>query len=107
MSQFPEIPEIKDATPEQRKQISKVLLKAKLSLIAIAAKTGFFLFLANFISIGIGTFVLMDTDPQMQMGFHLAAIFINTIFLLNYFTGQTKKHSDIVLGKIQEILKNK
>lgn len=105
MSQLPELQEIKDATPEQKKEMEKVLSNARISIGWIVMKTSVLLLLANFIAMGVGVFVLSDSDADMQLGYHCVMIFTNAIFLLGYFNSQMKKNSDIVVSKIQEILK--
>lgn len=107
MSQLPLIPEIQNATPDQKKEIEKVLSKARISIGWIVIKTSVLLLLANFIAMGVGVALLNDIDSDMQLGYHCAVVFTNAIFLVSYFNGQMKKNGDIVLSKIQEILKNK
>lgn len=102
-----ELPDIKSATPEQKNEIEKVLSKARISIGWIVMKTSVFLLLANFIAMGVGVAVLNDSDPDIQLGYHCVMIFTNAIFLLGYFNSQMKSNSDIVISKIQEILKNK
>lgn len=106
MSQLPEISELKDVTPEQKKEIEKIISKARISIFGIVIKTSVLLLLANFIAMGVGVFVLEDVDVDIQLGYHCVVLFINTISLLGYFNGKMKENSDIAISKIQEILKN-
>lgn len=97
---------IKEATPEQRKEIAKIMVKARLDLLGTSAKFALGLFSANFITISIGKYFLKDTDPDMQLYFQFISVVINMIFMTLYLDGKLKKNSDIVVSKIKEILKN-
>lgn len=100
-----DLPEIKDATPEQQKEISKILFRTQVSLLGITAKFGVGLFLANMVSILFGKYFLQDTDPEMQVGFQMVSLIINAIFMIRYLNRQTVKTNDILVEKIKEVLK--
>ena len=95
------------ATPEQKKEIEKVLGKARLSLLGIGAKFGVGIFLANIATIFLGVNFLKDIDPENQIRFQLLAMFLNFVFMTIYLDGQLKTADGIVTSKIKEILKNK
>ena len=100
---LPEIP--KEATPEQKKEISKILLKARLSIIWIATKFSFGLFFANLFSLVIGAYILKDVDPEVQAGFNFVSLLINVIFMLSFVSSQMKDHANKVTEQIKEVLK--
>jgi hypothetical protein len=97
------IPELKELTPEQQKQVSKILLRAKLSLFFLELKTTVGLFLINIFSIFIGSQFLKNTDPEMFSRFDFVAMATNTIFMGVYFHKRLAKHHDIVKDKVNKI----
>lgn len=101
-----ELNKINDATPEQRKEISKVLSKSRLNLMFTGIKFAVGLFSANLICILIAATFLKDTDPDMIVGFQFVSIGINFVFMAKYLDGQIRANADIVSSKIKEILKN-
>lgn len=96
----------KEVTPEQRKEISKILFNARLGLLAIGAKFTAGLFIANSIAILIGNYVLKDVDPEMRTGFQFVSITANIIFMTLYLDRQFKANNDRVVSRVKEILKN-
>jgi len=95
----------KDATPEQKKQISKILTKAKFRLFFIGTKFAVGLFSANLISFIVGHQILKDVDPDQVVGYQTAATFLNIIFMVVYLERQLKKNNLIVSTSIKEVLK--
>jgi hypothetical protein len=95
------------ATPEQRKEVSKILFNGRLSILGTTAKFGVGLFLANLISIFIGTQFLKDVDPEMQVGFQFVSLVVNAVFAMLYLSDRLKKNTDTVVSKIKEVLKKK
>ena len=100
---LPELPQ--EATPEQKKVISKILLKARLSIVWIGLKSGFGLFFANLFSLVIGAYILKDVDPEVQVGFNFISLLTNVIFMAVYLGSQMKKNTDKVTDQIKEVLK--
>jgi hypothetical protein len=103
---MPEINDLEKATSEQRKKISKILTRSKLSTGFILVKFLLGLSLANFISVSVGQKILADTDPEVQVWFHFVCVVINAIFMSIYLNDRLRKLSDIVVGKVKEVLKN-
>lgn len=99
--------DLEKATPEQRKLISKILLKSKFSTLLILVKFVLGLFLANLICIFVGNRFLSDTDPEVQVWFHFVCVFTNAIFMSIYLNDRVRKLSDIVVSKVKEVLKNR
>ncbi len=97
--------DLKEATPEQREKISKILSKARYSLLWISVKFFIGLFAANLISIFLGKYILGDVDPGMQGAFNFLCVLVNAIFMMRYFDGQMKASSDTVVKQIKEVLK--
>lgn len=94
-----------ELTPEQKKEVSKIISKARINLSFIAIKFAIGLFAANFISLFVGIQFLKDVDPEMQVGFEFVSMAANFIFMAAYLNGQIKANSDIVVSKIKEVLK--
>ncbi len=92
-------------TPEQRKQISKILLKARFSLVGVAIKTSFGLFLSNLLVFLIKIFYLKDTDLEMQEGFVGLSVFVNIIFMIWYLHSRSTKVNEKVQEQVKQILK--
>lgn len=100
-----EAPELKDLTPEQIKEVSKILSKARWRLSWIAVKFASGLFLANITSLIVAFVLFKDSDPDYIKSFQFVAMFLNFIFMASYLSGQIKANSDIVSTGIKEILK--
>ena len=97
-----EEPEI---TPEQYKAVSKIILRARLNLLAIGAKFAVGLFGSNLICILIEARYLVDTDPEQQAYFQIISMVINFVFMAFYLHSKLKANSDEVVSKVQEVLK--
>lgn len=97
--------EQKEVTPEQKKEIAKILFNGRVGLFAIGIKFGIGLFAANIIAMLVGIYFLKDTDPEVQVNFQLFSFFLNFIFMITFLNGQLKKNSDIVTSKVKEVLK--
>lgn len=100
-----EFEELKDITPEQRKQVSKLLSKARSGLLWITVKYFAGLFGANFIAIAIAGTLLKDIDPDALSWFKVISMFTNLIFLTLYLDRRIKTNSAMVVTGIKEILK--
>ena len=96
-----------EVTPEQRKLISKVMMKSRMGNGLLVVKSFSLLFFANLLCFAFGNYMLKDSDPSSQVGFHMVSVFTNAIFAAVYFSGQMKIRSDIVTQDIKDILKNK
>src|ERR1700678_1756150 len=97
--------EFDNATPEQRKEISKILFKGRTSLLFSALKFMVGLFASNMISIFVGAKILADVDPEIQLGFQFVSMLLNAIFMSLYFNSNVKENSTKVMEKIKEVLK--
>ena len=97
--------DLKSATPEQMKEISKILSKAQLGLLWSTVKFGAGLFAVSAFCAAIKVYLLNDTDVEMQQGFQFVSVITNVIFMTMYLNGEFRKNSDIVKGKIQAVLK--
>ena len=100
---LPEPP--KEATPEQKKLISKILLKARLSIVWIGMKFSFGLFFANLFSLVLGAYILKDVDTEVQAGFNFVSLLTNVIFMSIFLSSQMKKNTHKVSEQIKEVLK--
>jgi hypothetical protein len=94
-----------EITPEQKKEIQKILLKARLGLLGLWAKFSFGLFGANILCIFIGAFLLKDADPEQMAYFETVAFIVNFIFAATFLHRQLKIANDIVRNKLLEVLK--
>lgn len=97
--------DMEDLTPEQRKQIEKIVYKARLNLLGIGAKFAFGLFGANLICILTACVFLKDVDPEQIVGFEMVCMVINFLFMTTFIYRQLKANSDMVREKIKEVLK--
>ena len=100
-----DFPEFKDLTPEQLKEVSDALSKARRTMLFATVKFVIGLFAANLFTIFVGHYFLKDTNPDMQTGFRFLTCLVNTFFLVKYLDGKFKQSSDIVAMKIKEVLK--
>jgi hypothetical protein len=99
-----EFNQVDQATPEQKKEIEKILKKARVNLLFIGLKLVVGLFLSNLISTTVGVLFLKDTDPEMLVGFQSVSFFVNFAFLFWYFDKLLRKNSDEVTAKVKEVL---
>jgi hypothetical protein len=97
--------EDKEITPEQRKELSKILSKAKMSMSFLAIKFCVGLFAANLISIGIGAWVLQGLEPETQAYFQFFAVAVNMCFMGFYLNGRLKAINADTVEKIKEVIK--
>lgn len=97
--------ELKEITSEQKKSISKILLKARLNLFFIGLKFSVGLFGANLICILLGNQILKDITPEFQIGFQIVSMTVNFIFMARYLDSKIKENSDIVSNQVKEVLK--
>jgi hypothetical protein len=102
-----EKPDLKNATPEQMKEINKVLFKSLLSFGWIMVKFSVGLFVMSLASMLIGFSILKDVDPEMRVGFQIFSTIVNFIFMMTFLDRRVRANSDIVNNKIKEILKSK
>jgi len=102
---LPEQMDFKNATPEQKKEIDKILRAARPKTIWIGIKFSFGFFFSNLAAFLIGFWFLKDSDPEVLGNFQFVAIFANFIFMMIYLYRQLKLHGDIVVSKIKEVLK--
>lgn len=100
-------PDIKDATPEQKKEIYKTIRGSFFVSVVTAIKFSMGLFLANGISYLIGLYILKDTDPEMKVAFQFVSTLVNFVFMMTYLSRRISTESAIVNNKIKEILKDK
>lgn len=94
-----------DLTPDQKKQISKILFNSRLSLVGLSAKFSVGLFLSNLLVFLINFYCLKDTDPEMQQGFVYLSVFLNFIFMIWYLHDRANKLNQKVQEKVKEVLK--
>lgn len=94
-----------EVTPEQKKEVAKILSKARWNLLFIGAKFGIGLFFSNLIAMIIGIEFLKDADPDLLPYFQFVAMVTNFIFMALYLDRQFKKNSDIVKNQVKEVLK--
>jgi Na+-driven multidrug efflux pump len=97
---------IPEPSPEQQKEIKKILSKGRLSLVLIGLKYGVGLFLSNLAALLIGAQILKDVEPETIQYFIVAAMFVNFLFMASYLHRLLKRNNDIVMERIKEILKN-
>jgi hypothetical protein len=97
---------IPEPSPEQQKEIKKILSKGRLALIWIGLKYGIGLFLSNLAALLIGAQILKDVDPEILQYFIVVSMFINFLFMARYLHGRLKANNDRVMEGIKEILKN-
>lgn len=97
--------ESKEVTPEQRKELEKVLSTARKSLFWLVVKFSLGLFFSNLLAAVIGLIFLSSVDPDKQMGFLDVCFVINFIFIVRYSYGQFEVISDTVANRVKEILK--
>jgi hypothetical protein len=95
---------MKEITPEQSKEMAKVLSRARIALVGASIRFGVGLFVANLITLSLGKLLLVDADEQFAIGFQIVTVFTNAIFLSIYYDGQIKKNSDIVKEEVKKIL---
>lgn len=95
----------KDATPEQIKEVGKILSKAQLELTWTGLKFVTLLFLSNLICINIGKVLFIESDPLFLLGFETVTLITNAVVLSRYFTGQMAALNDRFKMKLKEILK--
>lgn len=93
------------STPEQKKELSKALSKARFDLLKASIKFGLGVFAANFITIMIGQVVLVDVNPNFVIGYHTLCIVVNTMFMSHYFTSQMSQINDRLCTSVEEIKK--
>jgi cytochrome c biogenesis protein CcdA len=96
---------LEETTLEKRKEIKKIISKAKINLFFSALKFVLGIFLTNFACNLIIIFLLTDVDPQNKVHFQMATMVINSMFMAVYFNGQIKKNNILLENKIKEILK--
>ena len=94
-----------EITPEQKKEIQKILFKARLNFLGIGAKFSFGLFGANVLCIFLGAFLLKDADPEQMAYFETVAFIVNFIFAATFLHRQISAANDIVRNKLLEVLK--
>jgi hypothetical protein len=100
-----QLPELKDLTPEQRLEVSKILDKALTHQFWLSVKFILGLFSANFLAMLLGFYMLKDADPGYQLGFQVVSAAANVVFMVRYFHRQIKASDAIVASKIKEVLK--
>ena len=93
-----------EITPEQQKQIKKLLFKARVGLLGVTSKFMVGIFAANMITIFIGNKILTDSDPDMLVGYQGLTVFLNLFFMIRYLDRQLKAHYDRLSMKVKEIL---
>ena len=99
------IPELKDVTPEQKKELSKILRKSFFRTFFIGLKSVIGLLIANGICVFACVKLLSDTDQEMQKGFLSVCMISNGIFMAVYLIGQHKKNYATIADQIKEVLK--
>jgi hypothetical protein len=102
-----EIPEQKDLTPEQEKEIVKIIRWGRIAVLGIFAKFALGIFSMNLACLLFGSYYLKDMEAETQVGFQSAAFLTNIIFMTAYLIGQFRSNSDRVNDRIKEVLKNK
>lgn len=102
---IPEEIDLKNATPEQKKEISKILSQARYKMIWIGIKFSFGFFFSNVAAFLIGFWFLKDNDPEVLGDFQFVAVFANFIFMMIYLHRRLHANGVIVLSKIKEVLK--
>jgi hypothetical protein len=96
--------DLKNVTPEQKREINGIVSKARLSILLTVLKFGVGLFITNLISIAIGGYFLSDTDVEMQEGFQFVSLILNTILMGLYMHFNLRKINDDIAKKVKEIL---
>lgn len=104
---IPEEIDLRNATPEQKKEISKILSQARLKTVWIGVKFSFGFFFSNVVAFLIGFWFLKDGDPDSLGSFQFIAVCANFIFMMIYLHRRLHANGVIVLSKIKEVLKNK
>lgn len=99
-----ELEGLRKATPEQIKEVSKILSRGRISLLFTTIKFSVGLFLSNLITIFIGNSFLRDANVNFQLGFQFVTMLTNFIFMTRYLDGQFHKNSDTVKNQIKEVL---
>jgi len=99
--------ENQELTTEQRKQVAKILFKARANLFFIGFKFSIGLFGANMACILLGLYLFSDSNPQDLTGFNFTCMLANLAFMVLYLYEQLKTNADNVATKIKEVLKSK
>lgn len=97
--------DLKNVTPEQKKEISKAFNKSQLSLLWIGGKLAVCLFTANLICLTLGKILFVDSDPTFMLGFQAICVFTNIFLVTRHFVGQLNAVGDILKDRIKQILK--
>lgn len=100
-----EMEQVKNATPEQRLAVQKILRSAQLGLLGISAKFALGIFSANLFTIILGIEIFKDSDPQSLVWFQAVALILNFLFMASYLDRQLKANSATVKSKIDEVFK--
>lgn len=100
-----EIEQVKNATPEQKLAIKKILRKAQFGLAWITMKFALGIFGANLATIILGFEFLKDSDPQILTGYTFVTMILNFLFMSHYLNGRIRNNCDTVKSKIDEVFK--
>lgn len=101
------IEKLKNATPDQHKEIARILAKGRRGILLIALKYLSGLFAANMASVFISKYFLNDVDPDMQVGFQIISVILNAIFMGKYFHLHMNKNSATVSKEVETVLNKK
>jgi len=96
--------EVKEITPEQKKEIKKILFRARANVVLICIKFSLALFAANLACIYFGTQFFKDSDPQTLASFNMVATVTNILLGAYYLNGQLKANTASIADRVKAVL---